>query len=140
MHRFWDKLGISVSFICLLHCILLPFVAMLTPALQSYFGDHDHTHIVMAIIIWPTALLAFVPAYKHHRKKWIPALAILGLLLITSSLFIHDHNQKQAYMELALSIIGSLILVYAHYQNYICNKCHSCHDEDDHEHEHQYKA
>lgn len=104
---------------------------MMVPAFRGYFGDHDYTHIIMILIIWPTALLAFVPAYKHHKKKWIPALAVLGLALITSSLFIHDHDHEQAYWELGLSVLGSLILVYAHYQNYICNKCHTCHDDDD---------
>lgn len=128
MHRLWDKIGISISFLCLLHCILLPVIAIAVPSFHHLFGEHDHVHIIFAIIIWPTALLAFLPAYKHHKKLWIPGLAAIGLMLITSSVLAHDHFSET--ITITLSIVGSVFLVYGHYQNFICNRCNHCHGDE----------
>lgn len=133
MHRLWDKLGISLSFLCLIHCLLLPVLSLLAPSLGHLTHQHggedsfNYTHLILAIFIWPAALLAFIPAYKHHKKKWVLILGFLGLIIITFSL-IWGHDILGHNGETISSVIGSLILVFAHYQNYICNRCQSCHD------------
>jgi hypothetical protein len=114
--------------------MLLPFLILLIPSLEHLMGEHEYTHLFFAILIWPTALLAFIPAYKHHKKKWILVTAVLGLVLITSSLLAHEYFNET--IEAVVSIVGSFILVFAHYQNYICNKCSSCHEHKPSEHSH----
>ena len=80
-------------------------------------------------MIIPIGLLAFISGYRHHQNLkvlllGVPGLFIVGLipLVVHRPDIHHEHNVDHAghfleSFEPALMILGSLILIGAHYIN-----------------------
>lgn len=116
---FWDKFGICLSSICLIHCIFLPLFLVISPHILSHnheYVENEFFHQLIIILILVGALFAFIPAYKIHKKKLPMVLFLIGLTLIIISSFL-DHN-------VSLSILSSIFIIFAHIKNKDhCKKC-----------------
>jgi len=102
----WDKLGITLSGLCAIHCLLTPIFALAVPALGSAF-EQPWVHVTMAFFILPIGVFAFYSGYVHHKKMFLVALGITGLMLVSFGLFTHD----------LITIAGSACLIFAHILN-----------------------
>ena len=115
-----DRIGIVLSSLCLAHCLLLPPVAFLTPVLGQYIGSF-YLHLTLFLIIVPVAIWVFIRGYHRHGWQVPLTLSVMGVLLLVSGLFIesfhfnlvHDHF----HFEEVFTIVGSLVLVLAHWLN-----------------------
>ena len=86
-HRLWDRLGISASALCLVHCVALPFLLAGMPALARFESSlGTGFHIVMAILVTATVVpaagwLQATPRCAHDRfGGWGLTLILIGLL------------------------------------------------------------
>jgi accessory gene regulator protein AgrB len=115
---FFDRLGIVLSTLCIIHCALTPFI-FLIPSITSIFpaghSDQFHQFILAPVII--TAVLSFIPAYLKTNNWKLLALAILGGLCL---FFAHEMQQP---LEAILSISGGSFLISAHYSNIRHSRC-----------------
>ncbi len=114
MKKVWDRLGITFSSACVVHCIVVAFLPLFFPALSVY----THTtwvHVVVGFIILFTSPLAFVPGYRKHGLTWIIGVALTGLFFITMGVLLEGRYSDQ--MTHGVSIVGSLCLVFAHAKN-----------------------
>lgn len=116
---FWDRAGIWVSALCMLHCLALPIAAILLPfAVQEAL--HEPAHVLFFTAAFPLALVAFVGGWRQHGR-WLPgALGALGVTLLVVALTLHS-------LETVLSILGGLVLVGAHLLNH--RHSESCSEE-----------
>ncbi len=135
---FLDYFGIVLSWACMLHCVLLPFVIPVLPALEV-FAD-DHTHRYLAIVILLVGALAFHRGYQKHQNTMILLLGLSGIALLFVALTIpvdsalpidgnvhHGHTHTETghqghggfffSAETLLTVLGSILLVYAHLRN-----------------------
>jgi hypothetical protein len=109
-----DHMAISLSGLCLVHCLLLPFAIVALPILVQ-FSD-THFHVQMLIVVIPVSLFAFALAYRRHRNKTIIAWGIAGITIM----FIGGTIAHANYGNLAdslLTIAGSIVLATSHYFN-----------------------
>lgn len=129
----WDFAGILVSGICILHCLAIPLILLLMPALsESLIPEEDVTHVVLLGFILGIAGISFVSGFRVHGQ-WRPVawMAVgVGFILI-ATFFAHDHLGH--FSEPIIAIVGSLALIRAHYLNHHCKKC-------EHEHSHHIKT
>lgn len=130
-----DRIGMFLSSLCLVHCILLPVLLLLLPAVATNFiGDHGTVHTVLFGLVTTAALFAFTPGYRVHRHLGPCLISIVGIgLLFIATFYAHETVGHDG--ETPLSVVGSLILIAAHFVNHkLCNKCtsHSC-KKDHHE-------
>jgi MerC mercury resistance protein len=128
----WDYWGVLVSGLCVIHCLAVPIVILLFPALGlSMFPQEDMTHAVLLAFILGVAGIAFFTGYRVHGN-WRPvAWLVAGLILVIfATFFVHKHFGHQ--FEPLFAIAGSLCLIRAHYLNHKCKKC-------EHEHAHHEK-
>lgn len=119
--RFADQAGIWLSSLCLVHCLLTPFILLGLPAL-SLFKLSESLHEALAIILPAIALVAFVPGFRRHHQIRVLVLGAIGLLLIIGAALFNA--QLAPALEALITISGSLLLVRAHVLNR--NYCH-CH-------------
>ena len=118
----WDKVGISLSSVCVAHCILTPIAFIALPALGYAAGEHTHGfHWFMLALLLPVALVAFVRGYNHHRQILPLLLGVLGVALIVSAVTFIDAHDFMA-KHLAVNILGSVLLLTGHIQNRRCHK------------------
>jgi len=116
--RWWhaaDRVGATASFLCAIHCALLPFVLALLPLLGlEFLADHrfERAFVLCACVL---ASFVLVRGYRRHRQSLplrlaVPALALLllGVVYIDGSLLI---------LHSVLVTCGGLLLAAAHFVN-----------------------
>lgn len=115
-----DKIGIVLSGLCVVHCLLTPFVILLIPSLElaSY---HDLFHDVLLGVLPLVALSAFIPGYRRHRNFEVFLWSLPGLAMVAiGALVFHE----QVVGQVLFSIAGSLLLIKAHLVNRaLCTCC-----------------
>ena len=102
-HRIWDRLGISASALCLVHCVALPFLLAGIPALARFEASlGSGVHMLMAVLVVATVVPALRGGFRRHRDVPTLAFGSWGLVLILVGLFAgdghgsHDHGSTAA--------------------------------------------
>lgn len=110
-----DRIGFAASFLCALHCALLPLALALAPTLGLSVGgwvDIDQGVTVFATLLGVTTLAI---GFRRHRAFRAWALLAPGLALIWLGAFtpLHDHGLGHA----VLMSLGGLMIAGAHLLN-----------------------
>lgn len=114
-----DKLGIIGSSLCLVHCLVLPFLLPLFQA-SSYSshidGVESYFHLVIFPILLAVALLAFKRGFKVHHSKPVLFAGLTAIFLVFLGLVIEQQFQLDK-LTTWLTSLGSFILVISHLGN-----------------------
>lgn len=105
-----DKLGATLSFLCLIHCLVWPWLVMLTPFLAM---TDDITHRWLFILLAPIAVIASVNGYAMHHQLKACLLILLGLAIVGLPVFIEMAHVP----ETIITVFGSLLLMAGHVFN-----------------------
>jgi hypothetical protein len=128
----WDRLGIALSIVCLVHCLVLPFAIVALPLVAARWLDTSTFHTAMALALPPVALLAVVPGLRMHGRISVAAAMAAGLSLLSTAAFAGEELLSQEW-QIGLTVAGGAILVSAHAVNLaLCRACPACatHDHD----------
>lgn len=134
-----DKVGMALSFLCLIHCLIGPFLLIAIPGLKVSL-DHEVFHWIMLGLVIPVACFSFIRSYKSHNIKFPLKLGSVGILfllvgVIVPEIYGHDHvlhdgdsdhfgeHLNVETLETVFTVIGGLILAYAHYFNFRQCQC-----------------
>ncbi|MDH5580887.1 MAG: MerC domain-containing protein [Bdellovibrionales bacterium] len=107
-HNEIDKIGISLSGLCAIHCLITPLILIFMPAWANFF-KHEYIHILFFLTVSPLALISFYRVFKEHEDRVPLGLGILGSLVLLLSFVEHDHDIH------FLSILGSILLMSGHF-------------------------
>jgi hypothetical protein len=112
-----DRVGIGLSLLCLIHCLLLPLAVMLMPALELFpvvesSGHTEFVHAVLLLFIVPAAYLGWIRGYRRHRNVSVIATGMTGLALLILAFQFTD-----ARVHVALTSLGGLMIMFAHFVN-----------------------
>ncbi len=127
-----DNFGIVASSLCLVHCLVLPFVLLFLPFLGLQFLASNLAHKYLAFFVFLFALTAIVPGYLQHKNQYILYAMIFGLSLVLFASFATNNIMNDSY-EVPLITIGNLVLVATHLKNRkLCAQLHNlnCHNHD----------
>lgn len=120
-----DRIGITATSLCALHCILLPILLPMLPLVGlSFLADHAWEHV---FLLFTAALgtIALFSGFKHYHKRLYP----LYLLYIGVALYWIKHDFSAA-LEPVFIIGGASLIIAAHFINIkLCNSCKQCDDE-----------
>ena len=102
-----DIIGMFLSFLCIFHCVGLPFLLpLLTEMNIGLEGEQIHMGLLVAVFIY-TALFLWPYANKINI-----AISIVGLIVLSGALQFHGA------WETAFTIVGSLCLMTAHLMDF----------------------
>ncbi len=119
--RLADLTGIALSFTCLLHCLALPLVLLLAPALSRWIALPEGIHAAILLLALPAAAIAMRDGWKLHRRLMPAVIAAIGLSLLALGLSAHEGWIEAADPEAAdrlLTSVGALTLAAAHLVNW----------------------
>jgi hypothetical protein len=125
-----DKIAISLSLVCVLHCFFVPSFIILTPSFISFSLGNEFIHKVIVLVAVPVSFYALMLGYKNHKTtSYLPA-GILGLLTIIFAVVLGEEILG-ATIEKGLTLTGSILIALAHYKNYQnCKQLNcSCHED-----------
>ena len=117
-----DRIGITATSLCALHCILLPILLPILPLFGlSILADHEWEHVFLLF----TAVLgtaALFSGYKrYHRKMYPLALLYLGVAIYWIK---HDFAEESAMYFI---LTGATLIVASHIINIkLCNASRRC--------------
>lgn len=105
----YDLAGISLSVLCIIHCVGLPLLILFLPSLLSF--KNETFHILMLVAIIPISGYAFFKGYQQHQHHQMILWAILGLTLLLLA------PLSGELLEAVFTLSGSIIIVFSHYMN-----------------------
>ncbi|WP_338764271.1 MerC domain-containing protein [Massilia sp. METH4] len=116
-----DATGIFASALCMIHCLAMPVLLAVLPAMS--WAEDDHLHEVLIGVALVAALLSLGPGYLVHRRGTVPLLGGAGLACLAVAMFIVEPRYGHG-AEAVVSVAGALLLLGAHVRNRIC--CRHC--------------
>lgn len=137
----WDRVGLAISILCIIHCIILPFILLFMPWIHLLNGP-----FIESLLLASGALVggvSFWTSFKKHRQRGPLLLGLIGVgFLIFSIISIHSLDHQHAlHSNLPIgkidfvTVTGGLFLIAGHVWN--IRACHCfCDNSCEHEHHH----
>jgi CDP-diglyceride synthetase len=118
MTEFWDRIGISASILCAIHCVLTPLLVILIPFAGNFLAG-AWIHVAIAVVIFPVAIWALWNGYRRHRHPRILIAGGIGLLFMAAGMFFEGatHSSRESALQTLFMIAAGLTLASAHYFN-----------------------
>ena len=121
-----DKLAISLSAACVIHCLFAPTLIIFAYSFLSFSVESELIHYIILMLALPISGLALVLGYRNHKVLSFLMIGITGLsLMLLAVLLVEGTSEK------VLTVIGSCTVAYAHYKNHkVCKELEcNCHDK-----------
>jgi len=131
MQKIIDNLGITISSVCAIHCVLLPAIFIIAP--YSFLASHEF-HEALIYFILPCAAIAFTLGCRKHGDIKVALMGSFGIILLASSILLHEifHSDKHSeeLTTVLITVAGSIMLILSHMRNRkLCLKEEfACHD------------
>lgn len=124
-NSFWDKTGTTVSWLCAVHCLAMPFIISFLPLVGISFLAHEGIEYIIIGISVVIALISLLPAYfKQHRKIRTLLLFVSGICFI---IFADILFKESLFGKITFVLIGASLVTSAHFINRVlCRNCQNC--------------
>ena len=118
MQKIIDNLGITISSVCAIHCLLLPAIFLIAP--YSFIASHEF-HETLIYFILPCALIAFVLGCRKHGDMRVAIMGTIGVVLLASSVILHEtlhgDQHSDSLISVLITVMGSVMLIFSHIRN-----------------------
>ena len=117
-----DKFAISISTICAIHCLALPILLSVFPALAVTIFGQESFHVLLLWFVIPLSLIALALGCRKHKDRWVAVLGFAGLtFLIVAASLGHDILGEDG--ERIATLIGAIAIASGHLRNYtLCRR------------------
>ncbi|BFI95907.1 MAG: MerC domain-containing protein [Rhodanobacter sp.] len=125
--RWWhvaDRVGATASFLCAIHCALLPFVLTLLPLLGLGFLAGHRFERDFVLFAASLALFALIGGYRRHRYPLPLWLALPGLALLVLGV-VWVSEQQHIVVHSVMVTCGGLLVASAHFVNLYIDRRHA---------------
>ncbi|PST83348.1 MerC domain-containing protein [Pedobacter yulinensis] len=113
-----DRLGITASGLCAIHCAALPFVMGILPLWGMTFLAHPALEAGMILLSLLLALGSILHSYRYHHRRPLPLLLVgAGFAAIASG-----HLLETSLPESVLVPAGGISIALAHFFNLRFNR------------------
>ena len=116
--RIWDKLGISLSVLCAIHCLTFPILFSLLPLWHGHHAAEEWIHVVFLIFIIPTIYLVM----KGQHTRLVTFLLMGGFGVLVTGLIVGVMHFET--LETVITVFGSTLLISGHYLNFRSHQTH----------------
>jgi len=111
-----DRMAISLSFLCTLHCLALPVLLAVVPSLTALSLDDEAFHLWMLVAVVPISGFALAVGYRKHNSYPVLVIGSLGLLVMILAVLL-GHDWLGDAGEKMLTVLGASVVALAHYLN-----------------------
>ncbi|UAK24486.1 MerC domain-containing protein [Sphingomonas nostoxanthinifaciens] len=113
-HDMIEALALGATFACLAHCIALPLLLALLPALAAIVPVPTEVHLVALGLAIPATGFALWSGYRHHGGARPLAMGLLGLAMLAIAVW----PWGGSVLEAPITICGSIAIGAAHLGNW----------------------
>lgn len=120
----WDRLGITTSVVCAIHCGLLPVILPVLPLFGVNIVHNSLFEWAMITLAFGVGCYSLYHGFIRHHHSYRPiTIFLIGFVFLVLKQFFH--SQEYIFLSIAVPLIIS-----AHFINIrLCkkNKCSSAH-------------
>ena len=121
-----DKLAISLSLLCTIHCLALPIVVVLLPSFAAMVFEDEAFHVWMVVAVIPTSVIALTMGCKQHQLYSVLLIGVIGLGVLGAAAFLGEERLDETG-EKAVTLLGAALIALGHAWNYyLCRRKESC--------------
>jgi hypothetical protein len=117
-----DKLAVSTSALCAIHCLSLPLLLGFVPALGTTVFGQESFHVLLLWLVVPLSLVGLSMSCRSHKDGYVVVLGAVGLaILIGTAVFGHDLLGETG--ERVMTLLGAIAIAAGHLRNYtLCRR------------------
>ena len=117
LSKYFDRVAIALSTICIVHCLAMPFVIAVLPIASFAVGGDGHFHSLMLWFVVPTSIVGFGLGLRVHRRTDILLMGVVAIAgLAVAALWGHSHWDPS--VEVLVNVVASVLLAAAHWRNF----------------------
>tara|TARA_Y100000992_G_scaffold38981_1_gene21895 strand:+ start:196 stop:597 length:402 start_codon:yes stop_codon:yes gene_type:complete len=115
-----DKFAMGLSMACVVHCFFAPSLIILSFSFLSLSIESEIIHYLIVFLAVPISLFALGLGYKNHDVLSYLYTGAFGLVLLVVAVVLGEDLLGEIG-EQTLTLIGSMIVAFAHFKNH--RKC-----------------
>lgn len=115
--KYFDRIAITLSAVCLVHCLAVPVLVAVLPIAALSFGSDGHFHALMLWFVVPTSTAGFLLGFRVHGRRDVVGAGAAGVLVLALAA-LWGHASWDPSVEVAVSVAGSITLAIAHFRNF----------------------
>lgn len=117
-----DKLSISLSLLCVIHCLATPILLVLLPTAFAMHLEGEGFHLFLSAVVIPLSTATLFMGCRQHRTWGVAVIGVLGVATLgLAALFGHDFFGETG--EKIATVLAASIIAIAHVWNYrLCSK------------------
>jgi hypothetical protein len=117
VQRLLDRMAISASALCMLHCLVTPLLLIAVPVISSTIVADDEFHRILVAFVLPVSLIALFLGCRRHRDRAVFVLGVFGLISLVLIAYL-GHDLLGEAGEKGATIFSGVILAIGHFRNY----------------------
>ena len=124
-----DKTAISLSALCLVHCLLVPSFLVFLSGYVSLSYNNELIHYAILFIAIPVSFYALITGVRNHKSYRFLHLGLIGIISLILAVTLGAQMWGEVG-EKALTTVGALLVAISHFKNYrLCREveCADCH-------------
>jgi hypothetical protein len=115
--KYFDRVAIALSTICIVHCLAMPFVIAVLPVAAFTFGGDGHFHSLMLWFVVPTSVLGFALGFRVHRRVDVVLMGAIAIAVLAAAA-LWGHSAWDPTAEVLVNVLASVLLAAAHWRNF----------------------
>ncbi len=120
-----DKAGATASFLCAIHCALMPLVVTLLPLLGLSFLASEPVEWGLLLLSAALGTLSLCLGFRAHRSRRVFAFLGIAVALLVMGRIVE--MRESGVFGPVLMVCGGLTMVAAHlFNRKLCAACRSC--------------
>ena len=124
-----DKTAISLSALCLVHCLLVPSFLVFLSGYVSLSYNNELIHYAILFIAIPVSIYALIAGVRNHKSFRFLYLGHIGIFSLILAVTLGAQIWREVG-EKVLTTVGALLVAISHFRNYrLCREveCDDCH-------------
>jgi hypothetical protein len=117
LSKYFDRVAIALSTICIVHCLAMPFVIAVLPVAAFAVGGDGHFHSLMLWFVVPTSMLGFGFGFRVHRRADVVLLGAAAIVTLAVAA-LWGHSAWDPSIEVLVNVMASVVLAAAHWRNF----------------------
>lgn len=125
-----NKLGFWSSFICAIHCTILPLILIVIPTSGVYLFINETFELIFLVVSLFINIANLCFGYKLHKSNKALGVLASGLFLFLVGRLLHRHNHEQIIQYDLFNIFmiaGGIMMACSNLINSkLCHSCQKC--------------
>jgi hypothetical protein len=117
LSKYFDRVAIALSTICIVHCLAMPFVIALLPVAAFTIGGDGHFHSLMLWFVVPTSVLGFGLGLRVHHRIDVVLMGVIAIVVLAVAA-LWGHSAWDPSIEVLVNVAASVLLAAAHWRNF----------------------